>query len=66
MRRVLLALGAVLLSAAQAQTPTLPIRIADISGQTGPCAPPPTDAPASQKAYLDLLAERMRTDVFLC
>lgn len=66
MRRLLLACGAVLLSAAQAQTPTMPIRIADISGQAGPCAPPPSDAPAAQGAYLQLLAERMRTEVLNC
>lgn len=66
MKRLLLAACAVLLSAAQAQAPTLPIRIADISGQTGPCAPPPSDAPAAQKAYLQLLADRMRTEVLNC
>ncbi|MDP2212380.1 PhnD/SsuA/transferrin family substrate-binding protein [Phenylobacterium sp.] len=66
MRRIALAAGAVLLSAAQAQTPVLPLRVADITGEAGPCGPLPPSAPAGQKAYFDLLAERLQTDVLNC
>lgn len=66
MRRLILAATAVLLSAAQAQTPTLPLRVADIGQAAGPCAPLSANAPAGQKAYFDLLAERLQTDVLSC
>lgn len=66
MKRLLLAAGAVLLSAAQAQAPVLPLRIADITGQAGPCAPPGADLPAAQRAYVELLAQRLDTDVLSC
>ena len=66
MRRVILAATAVLLSAAQAQTPTLPLRIAEVGGAAGPCSPLDAEAPAGQKAYFKLLAERLQTEVLNC
>ena len=66
MRRLILAAGAVLLSAAQAQAPTLPLRIAEVGPAAGPCAPLPANAPAGQKAYYQLLAERLQTEVLNC
>ncbi len=66
MKRLILAAAAILLSAAQAQTPTLPLRIAAIGPATGPCAPLSANAPAGQKAYFDLLAKRLQTEVVNC
>ncbi|MDP1618590.1 PhnD/SsuA/transferrin family substrate-binding protein [Phenylobacterium sp.] len=66
MRRLILAAGAVLLTAAQAQTPTLPLRIAEIGAPAAPCAPLGADSPAGQRAYFSLLAERLQTDVLNC
>lgn len=66
MRRLLLAAGAVLLSAAQALAPTLPLRIAEITGEAGLCAPLSAGAPAGQKAYQALLSERLQTEVLNC
>ncbi|MDP1875805.1 PhnD/SsuA/transferrin family substrate-binding protein [Phenylobacterium sp.] len=66
MKRLVLAAGAVLLSAAQAQAPTLPLRIAEVTGEAGPCAPLAADAPAGQRAYVGLLAKRLDTEVLTC
>lgn len=66
MKRMLLAAVAVLLSAAQAQTPTLPLRIAEVTGEAGPCAPPAAGAPAGRRAYVALLAQRLDTEVLTC
>lgn len=66
MKRLLFAAGAVLLSAAQAQTPAPPLRIAEVTGETGPCAPLAADAPAGQRAYVELLARRLDTEILTC
>ncbi|MBU2134784.1 MAG: phosphate/phosphite/phosphonate ABC transporter substrate-binding protein [Alphaproteobacteria bacterium] len=66
MKRLLLAVGAVLLSAAQAQAPALPFRVAEVTGKTAPCAPLATGAPAGQRAYMALLAKRLQTEVLNC
>lgn len=66
MKRLILAVGAVLLSAAQAQAPALPLRIAEVTGETAPCAPLAASAPTGQRAYVDLLAKRLQTEVLHC
>lgn len=66
MRRVFLALAALLATAAEAQTPGTSLRIARIAETAGPCGPLPAEAPASERAYYALLAQRMMTTVEAC
>jgi len=61
-KRVLLPLAAIgLLGAAPA-----PFRIGVLGAAAGPCAPPPSAAPAGERAYFDLLAKRLERPVLAC
>ena len=59
MKRLLLAIAALLASAAQAQTPGAPLRIAQLSETTAPCRPLAAGAPPGPRAYHRLLGERL-------
>ena len=62
MKRALLALASVgLIAAAPA-----PFRIGVLSAASGPCAAPPSSAPAGERAYFDLLNKRLEREVLAC
>lgn len=66
MKRLVLALAALLATAAEAQTPGAPFRIARLAETAGPCGPLPAEAPKGERAYYDLLAERLDQVVEAC
>lgn len=66
MKRLLLAIAALLASAAQAQTPGAPLRIAQLSETTAPCRPLAAGDPPGQRAYHRLLGERLGVTTQTC
>jgi ABC-type phosphate/phosphonate transport system substrate-binding protein len=62
-KRTLLALAAFGLMGASAPPP---FRIAVLGPTSGPCAAPPASAPAGERAYFDLLKQRMDREVQAC
>jgi ABC-type phosphate/phosphonate transport system substrate-binding protein len=63
MKRAVIALAALALTAAKAPEP---FRIGVIGDAPGPCAQPGPTAPAGEKAYFDLLAKRLGRKVLAC
>lgn len=66
MKRLVLSVAALLVSAAQAQAPGVPLRIAELTEAAAPCGPLASDAPAGQRAYHRLLAERLGVETQTC
>ncbi|WP_310541643.1 PhnD/SsuA/transferrin family substrate-binding protein [Phenylobacterium sp.] len=66
MRKILLAVSAIVLIAAAAQTPDASLRIAAVSAKPGPCASLDATAAPGEKAYFDHLAKRLDVKVLKC
>lgn len=63
MKRAILALGALGLMGA---APAPAFRIGVLASAKGPCAAPPSSAPAGENAYFQLLAKRLERPVLAC
>lgn len=71
MKRALAVLAALpLIAAAERPSPlqpsTQPFRVGVLTGATAACAPPPTSAPAGERAYFDHLSKRLQRPVLAC
>ena len=66
MRRILLAVSAIVLVAAADKPPATSLRIAAVSPTAGPCAPLDATAAPDEKAYYDHLAKRLEVKVLKC
>lgn len=66
MRKILLAVSAIVLVAATAKAPASSLRIAAVTPTPGPCAPLDATAAPGEKAYYDHLAKRLDVKVLKC
>lgn len=66
MRKILLAVSAIVLVAAAAKAPATSLRIAAVTPKPGPCAALDATAAAGEKAYYDHLAKRLDVKVLKC
>ncbi|MBP8247897.1 MAG: PhnD/SsuA/transferrin family substrate-binding protein [Phenylobacterium sp.] len=66
MRRILLAVSAIVLVAAADKPPATSLRIAAVSPTAGPCAPLDATAAPDEKAYYGHLAKRLDVKVLKC